>query len=98
VVKIFQAFRRGIDESQFDVSFSQSNTPFTNPAPSETLYESSVNYFSLQNIGRVRLEWVDMVTDHLRFNRQKRTLSLFRFPSMCIAVVMGKGGARVVKQ
>lgn len=98
VVKTFRAFRQSVDQSQADTSPSSFHTALPTLEPSEILYESSLNYFSLHNTGRVRLEWVDLLTSHLRFNRQKRTLSLFRFPSMCIAAIVGKGGNRVVKQ
>jgi hypothetical protein len=40
----------------------------------DVLYQSSLDYFSLLTIGRVKLKWVDTLTSHLAFDRSKRTL------------------------
>lgn len=91
VLKVLPIFRQGFNEHQRPSSFvppNASNASTQLPHPSDIIYESSINYFSLQNIGHVDLDWVDTITSHLRFNRQTRTLSLFRLPSLCLASVM----------
>lgn len=62
------------------------------------LYESSLNYFSLYTIGRVRLQWVDTLTAHLAFDRSTRTLYVFRFPSFCVANILCKHDIQVLKK
>lgn len=95
VLKILPIFRQGLNERQRLSSFIQPNTSTQLPHPSDIIYESSINYFSLRNVGHVDLDWVDTITNHLRFNRQTRTLSLFRLPSFCLASVMSTEDAPV---
>lgn len=61
--------------------------PTTSPTQETTdadaLYESSLNFHSLQRYGKVKLRWVETLSEHLSFNPAKRQLSLFKFPSIC---------------
>lgn len=50
---------------------------------STVLYKSTLNYDSLKTIGKIRLTWVDELSNHLDFDSQNRCLSVFRFPSFC---------------
>lgn len=54
----------------------------------DTIHESSVNFFSLHTIGRVRIKWVEDLTSHLDFNRQSRTLSIFCLPTFCVSSIL----------
>jgi hypothetical protein len=56
----------------------------------ELLRASCLNYYSLFTIGRVKIRWVNTLTEHLTFDRPNRTLSVFRFPSYCVASVLRK--------
>lgn len=49
----------------------------------DSLYEASLNIYSLRYFGNVTIQWVDTINEHLRFNPANRRLSLFRFPSFC---------------
>ena len=49
----------------------------------ESLYVTSLNIYSLRYFGHVTIQWVDTVSEHLRFNPANRRLSLFRFPTFC---------------
>ncbi|ELR06482.1 hypothetical protein GMDG_08006 [Pseudogymnoascus destructans 20631-21] len=49
----------------------------------DSLYEASLNIYSLRYFGHVTIQWVDTVSEHLRFNPANRRLSLFRFPTFC---------------
>lgn len=49
----------------------------------DSLYESSLNIHSLCYFGHVTIQWVDTISEHLRFNPANRRLSLFRFPTFC---------------
>jgi hypothetical protein len=61
-----------------------------NPARFEdVLYESNLNYSALVTIGRVKLDWVYDLSSHLAFDRRRRTLCIFRFPSYCVAKLLG---------
>lgn len=49
----------------------------------DSLYQASLNIYSLRYFGRVTIQWVDTMSEHLRFNPANRRLSLFRFPTFC---------------
>ncbi|KAJ6161735.1 hypothetical protein N7485_009965 [Penicillium canescens] len=98
MTKMFRMFRQGVDETQLNTSPRLDNATFSNTDRSEILYQSSLDFVSLHNIGHVRLEWVDTITGHLQFNHQMRSVSLFRFPTMCIANIVGRNGPLVIKQ
>lgn len=49
----------------------------------DSLYEASLNIYSLRYFGHVTIQWVDTVSEHLRFNPANRRLSMFRFPTFC---------------
>lgn len=101
IVKIFKMFSKRLPAES-----SQGNEPSIVPSvisidpgsTTETVYESIVNYYTLQKIGHVRLEWVDTITDHLRFDPYTRTLSLFRLPTFCLAVVVSQKSAEVIRR
>ncbi|KAK0747421.1 hypothetical protein B0T21DRAFT_388497 [Apiosordaria backusii] len=64
----------------------------------DVLYVSSLEYFALFTIGRVRLKWVETLSDHLAFDRSKHTLSVFRYPSFCVANILRKNEVSVIKK
>jgi hypothetical protein len=49
----------------------------------DCLYEASLNIYSLCYFGHVTIQWVDTISEHLRFSPANRRLSLFRFPTFC---------------
>jgi hypothetical protein len=49
----------------------------------DSLYKASLNIYSLGYFGHVTIQWVDTISEHLRFNPANRRLSLFRFPTFC---------------
>ncbi|KAJ5254130.1 hypothetical protein N7524_011310 [Penicillium chrysogenum] len=53
------------------------------PRETDSLYEASLNMYSLRYFGHVTIQWVDTISEHLRFNPANRRLSLFRFPTFC---------------
>jgi hypothetical protein len=57
-------------------------------SPSDDLHESTLNYYSLYTIGRVRIEWVSDLTRHLEFDRQRRCICIFKYPSFCVAMAL----------
>lgn len=65
---------------------------------SDVLYESKLNYFSLFTIGQVKLKWVDTLSGHLAFDTATRTLSIFCFPSFCVANILRQHDVKVLKK
>jgi hypothetical protein len=63
-----------------------------------TIHESSVNFFSLYTIGRVRIKWVEDLASHLVFDRQYRTLSVFCLPSFCVGTILRAQKIDVLQQ
>ena len=54
-----------------------------NVGQSSVLHVSTLNFQSLQTIGKIRLSWVSDLSSHLDFEPRTRTLSVFRFPTFC---------------
>ena len=65
---------------------------------STVLHVSTLNYESLKTIGKVRLKWVTDLSSHLDFNAQDRTLSLFRFPTVCALNTLKEGREPVFEE
>ncbi|KAK4039377.1 hypothetical protein C8A01DRAFT_47166 [Parachaetomium inaequale] len=108
--KMFYSFRESAlpamewQGGQADSGLASGN-PSPGPLPShargaddDILYESSLNYFTLRTIGRVKLKWVDTLTAHLAFDRSTRTLSLFRYPSFCVANLLRTNDVAVLRR
>ena len=56
----------------------------SNVAPSWTgIYPSDLNAYHLHTLLQVQVRWVDTLALHLDYDVSTRTLSLFRFPSIC---------------
>lgn len=77
-----------------------SRPPYLGRLASETSKEASawlpivpaeVNAHILLIILRVRIHWVDILSLHLDYDQATRTLSLFRFPSFCVATLRSRG-------
>lgn len=64
----------------------------------DTIHESSVNFFSLNTIGRVQIKWVEDLTSHLAFDRQSRTLSVFCLPTFCVSSILRTQEVRILQQ
>lgn len=64
----------------------------------DTIHESSVNFFSLHTIGRVRINWVEDLTSHLAFDRQSRTLSVFCLPTFCVSSILRTQEVKILQQ
>lgn len=95
--KMYHSFRQRLvgsdQESEFDPGQGGVASAYNIILPGgsdEVLYQSSLDYFSLYAIGRVKITWVDNITSHLVFDRPNRNLSVFAYPSFCVANVLGK--------
>lgn len=64
----------------------------------DTIHESSINFFSLRTVGRVRIKWVVDLTSHLAFDRQSRTLSVFCLPTFCVSSILRTQEAKILQQ
>lgn len=50
----------------------------------KTIEPSSFNFFLLPSIGRSKVEWVDVLSCHLKVDERANTIFMFRYPSFCI--------------
>lgn len=66
----------------------QSDESIKGTAREADLYEASLNIYSLRYFGHVTIQWVDTISEHLRFNPANRRLSLFRFPTFCALLAL----------
>ncbi|KAK1508065.1 uncharacterized protein CCOS01_16066 [Colletotrichum costaricense] len=57
----------------------------------DSLYEGSLNLEVLL-FGRIKIQWVDTLSEHLRFDLVSRRLSIFSFPTFCVLSALRKGG------
>lgn len=52
---------------------------------------AETNAYHLHTLLHVRVRWVDCLALHLDYNKSSRTLSLFSYPSFCVAMLQSKG-------
>jgi hypothetical protein len=53
------------------------------------LYLAILNYWSLKNIGNLRIMWVPHISQHLKLDLTTRTLCLFQYPTYCALQCLG---------
>jgi hypothetical protein len=58
----------------------------------DLLHATSLNFYSLKLIDKIRIEWTSSLGCHLMFSPLSRTLTLYRFPTFC-AMNCNKQGA-----
>jgi hypothetical protein len=75
---LFRHFQRTMATTRWRHPISESKTH-----ASTVLHVSSLNYKSLNMIGKIHLVWVNNLTSHLDFDATNRRLSIFKFPSFC---------------
>ncbi|KAK0099271.1 hypothetical protein ONS95_006359 [Cadophora gregata] len=100
--KMFYSFllRSDINES---LAFARTRAPLLerirNPdsGVGDMLHVSSLNYGSLHAIGGVKIKWVGVLTAHLYFDRVKRELSVYQYPSFCAAKILSNQKIDVVE-
>lgn len=56
-----------------------------------SLSSSDVNAYLLHTLLRVNIQWVDTLSLHLDYDKPTRSLSIFRHPSFCVAMLQSKG-------
>lgn len=99
ISKLFYSFRKhNEDVEELKHHLARDSSQNNGSSSNDVLYESSLNYFSLFTIGRVRLKWVDTLAAHLAFDRSTRTLFVFRFPSFCVTNVLRKHDIKVLQK
>ena len=59
---------------------------------SECLIASYISFHSLKQVLGIKLEWVDVLNQHLEFDQSKGVLRVFRLPSMCRLMYRDGGG------
>lgn len=52
-------------------------------AGAECMIASYISFNSLHQVLNVKIEWVDVLNQHLEFDQRKAVLRVFRFPSIC---------------
>ncbi|KAF2259243.1 hypothetical protein CC78DRAFT_475942 [Lojkania enalia] len=82
---IFRQFHRTMSTTRWRYPIREGTTDH-----SVSLEIASLNYASLNMIGKIELVWVDDLTSHLEFDVTKRRLSIFRFPSFCAMSAMAE--------
>lgn len=64
----------------------------------DMLYEPNLTYSSLRMFGHVRIKWVDTLTAHLSFNYTTRELSVYRYPSFCVAKILSEQPVEILER
>jgi hypothetical protein len=67
-------------------------TPYKKePWPDDLLYLSLLNLHSLVHIGRLHIEWVPSISQHLQLvlHSHTKTLRLYKYPSLCVLALAG---------
>ncbi|KAK3331561.1 hypothetical protein B0H66DRAFT_467853 [Apodospora peruviana] len=58
--------------------------------PSDAIRVSNVYFSNLVRVGKIRLEWVDSMTEHLALDERTRTLKLFKYPAYCALICLSE--------
>ncbi|KAH8601747.1 hypothetical protein B0O99DRAFT_501053 [Bisporella sp. PMI_857] len=56
----------------------------------DSLIASNLSYYTILKVGHVRIEWVDAISLHLEFDERTLVLKIFRYPSFCAMLCMGR--------
>ncbi|OAG13534.1 hypothetical protein CC77DRAFT_665479 [Alternaria alternata] len=67
-------------------------TPYNKiPWPDDLIFLSNLNYHSLVHIGRLCVEWVSDISQHLQLvlSSTTKTLRLYKYPSLCVLALAG---------
>lgn len=84
IKRVFELFKHSAwDDQPPNVDYSTGEN--------DSLYEGSLNLEVLL-FGRIRIQWVDTLSEHLKFNLVNRRLSIFRFPTFCVLSALRKEG------
>jgi hypothetical protein len=59
------------------------------PRAENILHRSLLNLHSLAIVGRLHIEWVPYISQHLVLDMHTRTLRIFQYPSMCLLALAG---------
>ncbi|KAI9889665.1 MAG: hypothetical protein M1814_005066 [Vezdaea aestivalis] len=57
--------------------------PIGDLSRSEDLHLSHLNFYNMQYICKVQVEWTSTLSSHLEFNRRHKILKIFRYPAIC---------------
>lgn len=63
----------------------------------KALTSANISFSALKTLGRVSIKWVDSMDGHLGFDAEYSILSLFRYPSFCIAAHLGGANCLLAK-
>ncbi|PVH79293.1 hypothetical protein DL98DRAFT_589529 [Cadophora sp. DSE1049] len=93
--KMFYSYLLRSDDNSSLVLARSNAQPLENVRTPDSIFEdmlhvSSLNYGSLCAIGGVRIKWVDVLTAHLSFDRVKRELSIYQYPSFCATKILSQ--------
>jgi hypothetical protein len=61
------------------------------------LMTTKLNFASLQGLGGITVQWVDEIAQHCNFDKGKKVIKVFRFPSRCLALCR-KGSVNIALQ
>lgn len=102
--KMFHSYRlrTGSDDDHEPESSAYLSIGVFSQAPGyyqeDMLYESSLNYASLFSIGCIRIRLVDTLTAHLAFDSTVRELSVYRYPSFCVAKIIAGRKIKILER
>lgn len=63
----------------------------------KALTSANISFSALKTLGRISIRWVDSMDGHLEFDAEHSILSLFRYPSFCIAAYVGGANCLLAK-
>ena len=77
---------------------SEEVTRMLKSVPPGLIHAASLNVSSLVLIDKIRIEWTNVISFHLRFNPLNRTLMLYRFPTLCALQAAEKKEGSLINQ
>lgn len=61
-----------------------------------SIIPSSIDFYTLDAVAHIQVEWVDSISLHLEFDERSEILKLFRWPSLCAMLALGRDSKTTV--
>ncbi|KAI0440999.1 hypothetical protein F4803DRAFT_576924 [Xylaria telfairii] len=83
---LFASFGRRIPEEGIDAQ--RQTTSLNNPLVAKSIVASNIYYSNLSRVGKLKIDWVPDISQHLELDERNRSLRLFASPSFCALICL----------
>ncbi|KAH8160123.1 hypothetical protein CIB48_g8122 [Xylaria polymorpha] len=83
---LFASFGRRVPEEDIDVQ--RQTTSLDSPLAAKSIIASNIYYSNLSRVGKLKIDWVPDISQHLELDERNRSLRLFASPSFCALICL----------